>query len=183
MSEHTTSTERGRAKGDVNISVCKRISVFALVVLVLTGIVCDGLEDTAERYQNENATLRNELAHKQDVIQTKQNEILVLYEAIEKTTTNHMKYLGQFTLTFYAREQFPNSNTASGVKPVIGVTCAVDPSVIPLGQPVYIDGFGVRFAQDTGGSIKGKRIDVFVDTISEAYQLGVKREVDVWCIL
>lgn len=183
MSGRTTSTKRGQAKGDVNISVYKRISVVALVILALTGIVCNGLEDAAERYQNENATLKNELAHKQDIIQTKQSEILVLHEAFEKTTANRMKYLGRFTLTFYAKEQFPNSNTALGIKPVIGVTCAVDPSVIPLGQPVYIDGFGVRFAQDTGGSIKGKRIDVFVDTIAEAYQLGVKREVDVWCIL
>lgn len=170
-------------KGDVNISIYKRISVAALLVLVFVSIVCSRVEATAERYQNENVALRSELAHKQAIIQTKQNEILVLHEAIEKTTTNRMKYLGQFTLTFYAREQFPNSNAASGVKPVVGVTCAVDPSVIPLGQPVYIDGFGVRFAQDTGSSIVGNRIDVFVDTISEAYQLGVRRKVDVWGVL
>ena len=38
---------------------------------------------------------------------------------------------------------------------------AVDPSVIPLGSKVYVEGYGYAIAADTGGSVKGKRIDVF----------------------
>jgi len=41
------------------------------------------------------------------------------------------KHLGKFELSFYSKEQFPNSPTATGVMPVVGRTIAVDPSVIP----------------------------------------------------
>lgn len=52
---------------------------------------------------------------------------------------------------------------------------AVDPSVIPLGTKVYVEGYGYAVAADTGGSVKGKRIDVFFPTSSEAYRWGMKR--------
>ena len=38
---------------------------------------------------------------------------------------------------------------------------AVDPSVIPLGTKVYVEGYGYAVAADTGGAIKGHKIDVF----------------------
>lgn len=44
---------------------------------------------------------------------------------------------------------------------------AVDPSVIPLGSRVWVEGYGEAIAADTGGAIKGNRIDVLVK--SEAY--------------
>ncbi|MBU5269969.1 3D domain-containing protein [Clostridium cochlearium] len=53
-------------------------------------------------------------------------------------------------------------------------TIAVDPRVIPLGTKVYVEGYGYAIAEDTGGAIKGNRIDVFVPTNSEAYQWGVR---------
>jgi 3D (Asp-Asp-Asp) domain-containing protein len=37
---------------------------------------------------------------------------------------------------------------------------AVDPRVIDLGSEVYVPGYGVGLAADTGGAIKGKRIDL-----------------------
>ena len=52
---------------------------------------------------------------------------------------------------------------------------SVDPNVIPLGSKVYVEGYGEAIAGDTGGSIKGKRIDVFVPTKEEAIQFGVKQ--------
>jgi 3D (Asp-Asp-Asp) domain-containing protein len=51
---------------------------------------------------------------------------------------------------------------------------AVDPSVIPLGSKVYIEGLGVYTAADTGGAIKGHRIDVLMATNHEALQFGRK---------
>lgn len=39
---------------------------------------------------------------------------------------------------------------------------AVDPAVIPLGSRVYVEGYGEAIAGDTGGAIKGHRIDVLM---------------------
>ncbi|HEY8343549.1 MAG TPA: 3D domain-containing protein [Calditerricola sp.] len=72
--------------------------------------------------------------------------------------------------------------TASGERAVEGVTIAVDPRVIPLGSLVYIEGLGYRVAQDTGGAIKGNRIDVFFNDVREAIAFGVKRNVRVYVI-
>lgn len=55
---------------------------------------------------------------------------------------------------------------------------AVDPNVIPLGSKVWVEGYGTAIAGDTGGSIKGNRIDAHFATKSEAYQFG-RRTVKV----
>lgn len=49
---------------------------------------------------------------------------------------------------------------------------AVDPSVIPLGTQVWVEGYGNAIAGDTGGSIKGNRIDVHVPTSEDASRYG-----------
>ncbi|MDC3417944.1 G5 and 3D domain-containing protein [Aquibacillus salsiterrae] len=51
---------------------------------------------------------------------------------------------------------------------------AVDPSVIPLGTKVWVEGYGYAVARDTGGNIKGNRIDVHLPTLSEAARFGKK---------
>ncbi|MEH7545454.1 MULTISPECIES: LysM peptidoglycan-binding domain-containing protein [Bacillaceae] len=51
---------------------------------------------------------------------------------------------------------------------------AVDPKVIPLGSKVYVEGYGVATAADTGGAIKGNRIDVFIPTEHGALEWGNK---------
>ncbi|WP_042353307.1 G5 and 3D domain-containing protein [Bacillus massiliigorillae] len=52
---------------------------------------------------------------------------------------------------------------------------AVDPSVIPLGTKVYVEGYGYAIAADTGGAIKGNKIDIFFSSKSRAYQWGRKQ--------
>lgn len=51
---------------------------------------------------------------------------------------------------------------------------AVDPNVIPLGSKVYVEGYGTAVAADTGGAIKGNRIDVFIPSQSAAENFGRK---------
>ncbi|SEO30187.1 MULTISPECIES: 3D domain-containing protein [Propionispora] len=55
---------------------------------------------------------------------------------------------------------------------------AVDPSVIPLGSKVYIefpDGQGkYAVAEDTGGAIKGNRVDIAVESVAKAYDFGIQ---------
>ena len=64
--------------------------------------------------------------------------------------------------------------TATGTTLTEGRTIAVDPSVIPLGSRVFIEGYGVFIAEDTGGAIKGNKIDIAVSTHERANELGVQ---------
>lgn len=49
---------------------------------------------------------------------------------------------------------------------------AVDPNVIPLGSKVWVEGYGYAIAGDTGGDIKGNRIDVLYPSEAAAYSWG-----------
>jgi len=51
---------------------------------------------------------------------------------------------------------------------------AVDPKVIPLGTKVWVEGYGEAIAGDTGGAIKGRKIDVLFPTVKQALQWGRK---------
>ncbi|OOM82112.1 cell wall-binding protein YocH precursor [Clostridium puniceum] len=71
-----------------------------------------------------------------------------------------------------------HSSTATGRRPVRNEgglsTIAVDPSVIPLGSKVYVDGYGYAIASDTGGAIKGNKIDVYLNSSNECDRWGRK---------
>ncbi|MBD8034106.1 MULTISPECIES: LysM peptidoglycan-binding domain-containing protein [Solibacillus] len=49
---------------------------------------------------------------------------------------------------------------------------AVDPRIIPLGTKVWVEGYGEAIAADTGGAIKGNKIDVFIPNLNNAYEWG-----------
>lgn len=72
-------------------------------------------------------------------------------------------------LTVVATAYILRGTTATGIPAGPGVV-AVDPSVIPLGTRMTIPGYGEAVAADTGGAIKGLRIDVWVPTLAEAAQ-------------
>lgn len=55
---------------------------------------------------------------------------------------------------------------------------AVDPKVIPLGTKVKIEGYGTYISADTGGAIKGNRIDIHFQTVKECFDFG-RRDVKV----
>jgi 3D (Asp-Asp-Asp) domain-containing protein len=92
-----------------------------------------------------------------------------------KDANKHLKYLGNFQITYYDLSyescgKNPTDKgygiTYSGAKAKEGVTIAVDKNIIPLGSYVYVDKIGCRVAQDIGGKIKGNHIDVFVNDFS-----------------
>lgn len=66
---------------------------------------------------------------------------------------------------------YANGYTANGMKAGYGVA-AVDTSVIPLGTKLYVEGYGYCIAADTGGAIKGNRIDLCFDTHWAALNSG-----------
>ena len=95
--------------------------------------------------------------------------------------TNYKKVISM-TATAYSA----GGTTASGLPAQWGVV-AVDPNVIPLGTKVYVetpDGkyiYGTAVAADTGGAIKGYKIDICVNTRKEAYAFG-RRNVNVYIL-
>ncbi len=66
---------------------------------------------------------------------------------------------------------YSGSRTATGRHPAVGLI-AVDPSVIPLGTRLYIDGYGYATAADTGGAIRGNRVDLFFESTSDCLNWG-----------
>lgn len=70
--------------------------------------------------------------------------------------------------------------TATGIAAARGVV-AVDPNVIPLGSRLYIPGYGIAVAADTGGAIHGGRIDLCMESYGEAINFG-RRNVEVYVL-
>ena len=70
--------------------------------------------------------------------------------------------------------------TASGIPARRGVV-SVDPRVIPLGTRVYVMGYGPALAADTGGAIKGARIDLCFEEYNDAIRFG-RRTVEVYIL-
>ena len=97
--------------------------------------------------------------------------------AADSVVKNNFKKIGTHRLSFYCPCAVCNGRsdgkTKIGTKMAEGRTIAVDPRIIPLGSRVYIDGYGVFIAEDTGGAIKGNRIDVCVSSHSRAYEIGI----------
>ena len=92
------------------------------------------------------------------------------------------KSLGEFVISHYCDCQKCTLDgdgiTASGTKATAGRTIAADPDVLPMGSVVIIDGHTYT-VEDVGGAIKGKRIDIFMDSHEEALKAGV-RTVEVF---
>jgi 3D (Asp-Asp-Asp) domain-containing protein len=84
------------------------------------------------------------------------------------------------TMRASAYEPGPGSNgkwaftTTLGVKPKYGIV-AVDPKTIKLGSLLFVEGYGFAYAADTGGAIKGDRIDLCFSTESECQRFGRKK--------
>ena len=99
---------------------------------------------------------------------------------IEEASTSY-KATYKMEATAYAGDTI----TATGVAPVRNPnglsTIAVDPSIIPLGSKVYIPGYGEAIAEDTGGAIKGHRIDLFLNSENECINWG-RRNVTLYVL-
>jgi len=111
------------------------------------------------------------------------------YMIIEKLLSGHQKQLAEnlgshsqvvrVQMTAYTawdpdsmEGKEPDGITSTGKRATPGRDIAVDPSVIPYGTKVFIPNYGFRTANDTGGAIKGKKIDILVKNLQEARNIG-----------
>lgn len=133
---------------------------------------------------------RYDLQNALNVINTTRQELDVANITIAdlKSTEYELVYIGDFKFTYYCNEArnhicgYGLGITASGKPTEVGWTIAVDPTVIPLGSIVYVEGLGFREAQDTGGGVKGSHIDILLNTHSECFE-QTKISGGVWILV
>ena len=104
-----------------------------------------------------------------------------LYNATHKDcqeVKEQKTFIGEHTIIFYSAT---GNRTASGKYPKANYTVAVDKKLIPFDTELYIEGIGYVTAHDTGAKIKGKRLDVFVNSKDEAIKKGVQKK-KVWIV-
>lgn len=106
------------------------------------------------------------------------NDILVEEQPVVEPEPEPEPITKTFVTTAYCAENYPHicndgdaSTTSTRTTPTPGRTIAVDPSVIPYGCEVIIDGH-TYIAEDCGEAIKGNRIDILFATHEEALAWG-----------
>lgn len=151
-----------------------------LVVLAIAGMFAeaanerDMLQQELVRLQEENANLESQVEElkQKDELQGRIEEWLEAWEIDEAEATFYTKECGT-----------GDGITYTGTKATVGRTVAVDPVFIPLGSWLYIEGFGWRRAEDTGGKVKGNVIDIYVGegpgARQEALKLG-RQTLRIW---
>lgn len=168
------------------------ITMIIFVVIYLLSIL--HIKTTTETKINKNSEISKEVQNSSDFenlveIKTLEPEKLIEIKSIEpenlveiKTLEPELTSLGSFNVTAYccckeccgkAPTHPAYGLTASGTKATEGRTIAVDPSIIPLGTTVYLNGVPY-IAEDTGSAIKGKKIDLFINNHQRAKVFGVQ---------
>lgn len=122
-------------------------------------------------------TERTEIAQ-----ETHENARKLPSQATEEVSSEESwENLGEFTVTAYCGGACccgvwadKNCTTASGAKAVEGVTVAADTSLLPFGTEIRLDG-STYIVQDTGGAVKGNRLDLYFDSHDAALKFGVQK--------
>jgi len=70
--------------------------------------------------------------------------------------------------------------TKSGMQAAYGIV-AVDPTIIPLGSKLFIEGYGIAIAGDIGSAIKGYRVDLFYEDVNDALRFG-RQQLNVYVL-
>jgi len=147
----------------------------------------DTLYKISKQYKISVSSIKSLNGLKSDVIKPNQKLKLTGAKTAAKKTTkkttpsrsndNVVKEFMVSTSAFTANCRGCSGITTTGINlkknPNLKVI-AVDPRVIKLGTKVYVEGYGYAIAGDTGGSIKGNKIDLFMPNHASALKWGRK---------
>nr|WP_295975384.1 3D domain-containing protein [uncultured Bacillus sp.] len=132
--------------------------------------------------EKEKAAIQADLAQAQARITTERQEAQARFNQVQHLPADANTYPKSanelyVTATAYSHEDSSSGMTALGynikANPNMKLI-AVDPSVIPLGSRVWVEGYGEAIAGDTGGAIKGHKIDVLMPSGADARAWGRK---------
>lgn len=158
------------------------ISTVILVVVYISALF--HIKTITETKINKNLEISKKLQNS-TIIEAEAEEISRNFEKATTIETKEpeLKSLGSFTVTAYCcckdccgkEPTHPAYGiTKSGKRATEGRTIAVDPTVIPLGSTVYLNGTSY-IAEDTGSAIKGNKIDLFINNHQRAKEFGVQK--------
>lgn len=173
-----------------------KLAAVGVFALSLAGnIVLYGAQFRADKlHRAEVAQLQSELLHVEAVRDDALTELGALAlstardvqerekQAKAYEATGAYQYIGEFIITAYCPcakccGEYADGLTATGIPAGPGVV-AVDPEIVPIGSTIVIDG-QKYLAADTGGAIKGNRIDICMADHSTATAFG-KKALKVW---
>jgi len=174
-----------------SLDVWKRaaIGLFVLAVLcnVAQALVYNYLRGQLEREVKQAEESRDSIIQELAAVSlaTAQEKQARAAQAAEYEAVGAWEYIGECRLTAYCCEPYAHvcgtgdGLTATGL-PVTPGIAAVDPSVIPLGSTLIIDG-QQYLAADTGGAVIGQTVDIAVASHQEAIAFGVQL-AQVWLV-
>lgn len=168
---------------------CSVIVIILLFVIVSVVWRLNGIKSDIKELEFKIKENKEMINYVYDEIETEENELKYSLQPIKES-------LGEFKLTAYCscekccgkwalnRPKDENWKDivygSTGSILIAGTSIAVDPSVIPYGSQVEINGHTYT-AHDTGAAIKGNRIDVYFDSHQNALNFGVQY-ADVYLI-
>lgn len=157
-------------------------SVKADVEVLSSSTVSSSVEVIENNITNSNNNITSSVESQTSSITEITNDNILVSTPIETEEQYLEEFKGEFKLTAYCPcykcSEGYGYSTATGVKAKANHTIAVDPKVIPYGTKVIIEINGERkmyVAEDCGGAIKKKRIDIFFETHSETNKFGVRK--------
>ena len=170
----------------------ERLILILIIIISLFGHLVYGIEGAKQTQTYEYKIERQAAQLKDRELEIELLEIMLenrQQDASELVGTE-LEYVGEFEITYYTAG--PESTGKSPGHPAYGITrsgatvkegqtIATDWDVLPAGTKVYIDGVGERIVEDTGSAIVDKCIDVYVEDVEIARQLG-RHKADVWIV-
>lgn len=172
-----------------NILICKIIIGVLLLLSIqssiyhLTGVYATDFFSPGE--ENERSSLvSKENNHLVDLSFPQSIEEYLDLSQYEATTVVATGYTAGYESTGKKPNHPSYGITYSGVKVKRDLysTIAADITIFPIGTILFIPGYGYGVVADTGGAIKGNRLDLYFDTVQDVYKQWGKKSLDVYMI-